>query len=204
MRTPMPPTHVQNPFRVWHNDGTMTADPKRRERRSPPPLDPAALERLALRYVERFATTQARLVAYLERKIRSRGWDGAASDPARVAERLAALGYIDDRAFGEARAAAMARRGLGKRRVAGVFRQAGIGVDDSAALAPAIEARAIGAALTFARKRRIGPFAAAPPDRPLREKHIAALIRGGHDFDLARRIVGMEPGADPALLGDDG
>src|ERR1700761_4051351 len=97
-----------------------------RERRPPPPLDISSLERLGLRYGDRFATTRARLAAYLVRKIRERGWEGDAADPAALAEKLAGLGYIDDRAFGEARASAMARRGLGKRRVAGVFHQVGI------------------------------------------------------------------------------
>jgi regulatory protein len=36
-------------------------------RRIPGPLDSAALDRLALRYVERFATTRAKLAAYLAR-----------------------------------------------------------------------------------------------------------------------------------------
>jgi len=167
-----------------------------RDRRPPPQLDAAALDRMALRYVERFATTRARLVSYLVRKIRERGWQGDAADPAALADKLVGLGYIDDRAFGEARASAMARRGLGKRRVAGVFHQVGIGSEDAEALAPAIEARALDAALTFARKRRIGPFASVAPDRPQREKQIAAMIRGGHDFTLARRIASMAPGED--------
>lgn len=173
----------------------MISDRTSRDRRTPP-LDRAALERLALRYVERFATTRARLATYLLGKIRERGWEGDPADPASLADKMAQLGYIDDRAFGEARAAAMARRGLGKRRVSGALRQVGIGEEDAAALAPAIDARAFDAALAFARKRRIGPFAALAADRPLREKHIAAMIRGGHDFTLSRRIVSMAPGED--------
>lgn len=178
----------------------MRSDPSARPRAPIPPLDAAALDRLALRYVERFATTRARLAIYLAGKIRARGWSGAPADPAAVAERLAALGYIDDRAFGEARAAAMGRRGLGRRRVAGALHQAGIGGDDAAALAPAIAARALEAALVFARKRRIGPFAAEAPDRPLRQKQLAAMIRAGHDMTLARRIAAMAPGDDPESL----
>ncbi|KQS02395.1 RecX family transcriptional regulator [Sphingomonas sp. Leaf357] len=131
---------------------------------------------------------------YLRRKIRERGWTGDAADPAALAEKFAELGYIDDRAFGEARASAMARRGLGQRRVAGALRQAGIGEEDANALAPAIEERAIDAALTYARKKRIGPFALTAADRALREKQIGAMIRAGHDFTLARRIAGMAPG----------
>ena len=166
-----------------------------------PPLDAPALERLALRYVERFATTRARLASYLVRKIRERGWDGPSADTAALAEKLAELGYIDDRAFGEARAAAMGRRGLGKRRVTGALHQAGIVEQDREAIIPAVEDRALETALAFARRRRIGPYALAQAERPEREKHIAAMIRGGHDFTLSRRIVSLAPGEelDPDL-----
>lgn len=172
-------------------------------RRPLPPLDGPTLERLALRYVERFATTRLKLATYLNGKIRQRGFDGTPPDTIGIADRFAAAGYIDDRAFGEARARAMARRGLGGCRVSGALRHAGVSDDDSAALAPAIADRATEAALTFARKRRIGPFADQPSDRPTREKHIAAMIRGGHDFGLARRIATMAPGDDITSIDDD-
>ena len=165
-------------------------------RRAAPPLDSKSLERLALRYVERFATTKARLTDYLTRKIRERGWEGDRVDPAAIAERMAGLGYVDDRSYAEAKAAAMARRGLGARRVAGMLRQAGVGGEDAEAVAPAVEDRAIEAAITFARRRRIGPFADQPADRPTREKHIAAMLRGGHSPTLSRRIATMAPGDD--------
>jgi regulatory protein len=181
----------------------MARPPVNRERRVPPPLDNSSLERLALRYVERFATTRGRLTDYLRRKLRERGWAQDAGDPPdlmALADKLAELGYIDDRAVGEARASAMARRGLGQRRVTGALRQAGIAGEDAEALAPAIEDRAIASALTFARKKRIGPFATEAADRVLREKQIGAMIRGGHDFSLARRIAAMAPGENPDLL----
>jgi len=164
-------------------------------------LDENALDALALRYVERFATTRARLAVYLARKIRERGWAGEREpDPAAVAERLAALGYIDDRSFGEARAAAMARRGLGGRRVSAALRMAGLDEADAASLAPEIAERAVSAAIGFARRRRIGPFAAEQADPLTREKHIAAMLRAGHDAALARRIVAMAPGEDVTKL----
>ncbi|WP_082730494.1 MULTISPECIES: regulatory protein RecX [Sphingomonas] len=176
------------------------------KRRPAPPLDAAALERLALRYVERFATTRGRLVDYLKRKIRERGWQGPAADPLAIAERFAALGYIDDRAFGEARAAAMARRGLGARRVGGALRAAGIDAEDAEAIAPAIAGRTIASAIAFARRKRIGPFALAEADRPQRERQLAAMIRAGHGFDIARQIVALAPGDEAALaaLDDEG
>ncbi len=115
-------------------------------------------------------------------------------DPAAVAARLAGLGYVDDRAFAEARARSMTRRGLGGRRVAGALRAAGIEADDAEAAAPIVEAGAVEAALAFARRRRIGPYGDGDPDRAVREKQLAAMIRGGHELALAKRIVAMQPG----------
>jgi regulatory protein len=191
---PLPRAHVQIPMSVWHNQGAMPRD----RRRPVPPLDRPALERLALRYVERFATTRRRLTDYLNRKIRERGWDDDPADPAAIAERMAELGYIDDRAYGEAKAGAMARRGFGARRVAGALHQAGVKGEDAEAIAPGIADRALDAAITFARRRRIGPFADEAADRPLREKQIGAMLRAGHSVTLARRIAHMAPGDDPA------
>ncbi len=170
----------------------------RRNRSSPgspiPPLDAAALDRLALRYVERFATTRGKLADYLRRKIRERGWDGPAADPVALAERMAGLGYVDDRAFAAARAGAMARRGLGARRIDGALRQAGVEEADRDELAPDIADGGVAAALAYARRRRIGPWSAGDPDRATREKQVAAMLRAGHAFDLARRIVALPAG----------
>jgi len=163
----------------------------------PKPLDAAALDRLALRYVERFQTTRGKLAAYLARKVRERGWAGPPADPAAIAERMADLGYVDDRAYAESKAAALGRRGLGARRVAGALTQAGVGEADRAEVAPAVAAQAVEAALRFARRRRIGPWATAQPDRAGTERQLAQMLRAGHPIDLSRRIVALPPGEEP-------
>lgn len=169
-----------------------------RDRTPPPPLDPAALERLALRYVEKFATSRGKLADYLRRKLRERGGEG---DAVAVAERMATRGYVDDDAYAEARARGLARRGLGARRVGQDLRQAGI---DEAGIARATEeASPLDAALAFARRRRIGPFAVVEPDPKTREKQIAALVRAGHGFALSRRIADLPSGSDITELEDD-
>lgn len=165
-------------------------------RRPISPLDRRKLDDLALRYVERFATTRGRLADYLRRKIRERGWDGPPADPDALAARMAELGYVDDRAYAEAKASALARRGLGARRVADALRHARVEPEDADALRPDIAERSVDAALAFARRKRIGPFAAQSPDRDLLAKQLAAMARAGHPYDLSRRILDLEPGAD--------
>jgi regulatory protein len=170
----------------------------RRPRKHPLPLDDEALEQRALAYAGRYATTRARLADYLHRKIRERGWAGSGEPPvAALVDRMAALGYVDDRAFAVARASALTRRGYGARRVREVLRAAGIGEDDRAEADDATLGSAWEAALRFAERRRIGPFAAAEPDRAAREKAMAAMLRAGHCAELARRLIRARPGQIP-------
>ena len=169
------------------------------QRRKPrPPLDGEALQRLALHYAGRFATTRAKLRTYLGRKIAERGWAGEGAPPIEtMVERFAELGYIDDRAFATSRAASLGRRGYGARRVSAALTMAGIEEGDAAEAKAAALAGAWDAALRFAERKRIGPFAEAESDRPAREKAFAAMLRAGHPMDIARKLVTARPGTIP-------
>lgn len=167
----------------------------------PPPLDPAALERLALRYVERYATTRAKLASYLARKLRERGaaegMEGAA-EVERLVARVAELGYVNDRLFAETRGAALVRRGFGERRRREALRAAGIEPTDAAASEEAAQdADGWPSALIFARRRRIGPYADEPADPDRQRRQLAAMLRAGHGFAIARALVEAKPGVFP-------
>lgn len=160
-----------------------------RRKRSPKPLDSARLEELALAYVARFSTTAAKLERYLRRKLRERGWEGEGEPRlAALVERYVELGYVDDEAFARSRSGSLLRRGYGERRVRQALGEAGVAEDLRERLRPD-ETEARRAAVALARRRRFGPFGGAKPDRPLREKQIAAMLRAGHPLDNARRIV---------------
>ena len=165
------------------------------------PLNESALNELGLRYVGKYATTRSKLRAYLSRKLRERGWNGV-RDPnlEALADRFADLGYVDDAAFALAKSRSLAGRGYGKRRLAEQLRHAGIGEEDSREALDAAEKAAVSAALRFAERRRIGPFAAERADGRTRERAIAAMVRAGHDSSLARKIVALEPAGDIDLL----
>lgn len=178
--------------------------PQKTKRRPPRPLDPARLEELALAYVARFATTAGKLRTYLQRKLRERGWVGdemeggdedapPPPDLEALIERFAAHGYVDDAGYARMRSADLLRRGYGARRVSQQLMQAGIAEELRADVAPE-EAERRAAALALARKRRFGPFAVRAvlqgeeAHKP-REKQLAAMVRAGHDFDHARRVL---------------
>ena len=162
-----------------------------------PPLNEAQLTELALRYVGRFATSRAKLRSYLQRKVRERGWDGPREpDLGGLADRFAASGYVDDAALALTKARSLSGRGYGKQRLTTQLHAAGIEEDHRAAACEHADEQAVAAAVRFAQRRRIGPFASMEPDRAGREKAIAAMIRAGHSFALARAIAILPPGAE--------
>jgi regulatory protein len=164
--------------------------------RAPKPLDVSALNALALAYLGKYATTRHKLRTYLARKVMERGWEGEDQAPLdAIVARCAELGYVDDGVFAEARGAALMRRGYGAQRVAAALRGAGIDSETAARAREAARESALDIALAFARRKRIGPFATEPTDPDQRRRHLAAMLRAGHPFEIARRVAFAEPGA---------
>lgn len=164
--------------------------PRLPSNRNIPALNRESLQQLALRYVERYATSRAKLSRYLQRKINERGWAGDDEPPAAdIVARMAELGYVNDRQFAEMRTASLARRGYGRNRINADLHAAGIGREDVEAVVPDDEEEARAAALAFARRKRIGPFAEGEPDAAARRRAFAAMARAGHPLDIIHEIL---------------
>ena len=163
-----------------------------------PPLTAAKLEEMALRYVGRFATSRAKLHAYLQRKLRERGWSGEGAPPlGALADKCVRLGYVDDHAFALSKARSLSGRGYGARRVNQALAVAGIDEEAGADARDLAEHEAVTSALRFAKRRAIGPYASEELDADRRERALAAMIRAGHRFPLARAIIDLKPGESP-------
>src|SRR4028119_1120401 len=149
--------------RLWHNHGVSEAEGdvgsgKRGRKRAPRPLGTESLGELAVHYVARFATSRAKLEQYLRRKLKERGWEGTGEpDVEGLVQRMVGQGFIDDRAFAEAKAGSLLRRGYGGRRVSAALSQAGIEEADREGADPAVERQAFAAAPGLAGRRGGGP-----------------------------------------------
>lgn len=166
------------------------------------PMDRASLESSAMGYVERFQTTQARLIRHLAEKIRRRGWEG--DDPPdleALAARMVELGYIDDAAFAQARARGMERKGLGARRLSQDLASYGISKEISESVVETLDPWA--AALVFARRRRLGPFGPESQDPKKRERQFAAMLRAGHEPRLSRAILTAATSEEAEALAEE-
>lgn len=183
---------------------TETRDRKteRQKKRAPRKATPKYLENAALYYLQRFATSAENLRRVLTRKVdRSAHFHGTDPDEGRaqvedIIGRFLRSGLLDDDAYARARVQSLHRRGNSARVIRGKLKQKGVGDD---IIAAALDARGedtedgedpeLTAAVTLAKRRRLGPFSTKPPDGEQREKHLAALARAGFSYDVARRVI---------------
>ena len=198
--------------RIWRM--SEPSPQRKRPKRPKKPLDAARLEELALAYVARFATSAGKLEAYLNRKLRERGFEGSdegcddgvsVPDPSAIVQKFVERGYVDDRGYASAKSSDLLQRGYGPRRVDQALMQAGINEHLRSDLS-AGEADRRSAAVRMARKRRFGPFdpVTALDDEggrgleahKRREKQLAALVRAGHEFGDARFVLGAASEAE--------
>jgi regulatory protein len=177
-------------------------NPRTNQKKPPPPLDNRRLRDLALHYSGRYATTRAKLSAYLQRKIRDRGWKDGEPQPdfTVMIQEFSDLGYVNDSAFADAKARSFVRRGYGARRFEQELHAAGIDDEDAVGARAQTSESAYASAAAFARRKRIGPYAAMAASPEVKRKQLAAFLRAGHNFDLARRFVEAGIGEEPAPI----
>lgn len=184
-------------------------DAKPKKRRFPIRTE-EALKNLALSYVARFPCTTDKLRKHLAKKMRE-ALDAGEAQPGDgrkwidgVIATLTRVKLLDDKAYAEARALTLHRRG---RATSIIVRDlARLGAPEAAilhaksALNETAEDPDFTAAARLARKKRLGPFAKTALTRELEQKQLATLARGGFSFDIARRVMRADADALEALI----
>ncbi len=177
----------------------------------PLPAAPTAtsLHEAALRHLARYATTGAGLLRVLNRRV-DRWARAVQAEPEAMAQaraaaraeiaRLTKAGLLDDAAFATMRAQSLTRAGKSRRGIAAHLAVRGVPADLAQAALPDDPEAELAAAVTLARKRRIGPFGAAAPDPVQQQRALAAFARAGFSQDMAQRALRMDKEAAEALL----
>ncbi|MDR3539042.1 MAG: RecX family transcriptional regulator [Acetobacteraceae bacterium] len=174
-----------------------------------PPPDETSLRDAALAHLARYAATEAGLRRVLQRRIER--WARAAevgADRETVAElaatasaiagavvaRLAAAGAVSDAEFAASRARSLTRAGRSRRAIAAHLAAKGVDTELARSAAPDDPDTELAAALSLARRRRIGPFRAADTaDEAVHRKELGILARAGFVQALAAQALAMDP-----------
>ena len=177
------------------------ARPKSRKKKPPKPITESYLRKVALWYMERYASSAANLKAVLMRRVRlSSAYHG--SDPAEGAEIIDAVvrryteaGILNDRLFAESRVRSLASRGTSTRMIRRKLMEKGVSSDDinAAMISVLLEENCeLASAVRYARRRRIGAFRLAEKREENRNRDMATLARQGFDLAVAEKVVDAE------------
>jgi regulatory protein len=171
------------------------------EENRPAAIDPAQIERWALAYLGRFASSAENLRRVLLRRVRRLLPDdreaaaGAAAAIDALVARCRASGLVDDAAYAAGRARARLRRGQSLKTIRAGLAAKGVGAEDAAAAIDALREEAgdpdLAAAVAFARRRRLGPYRRTPAQGgdELRRKELGAFARAGYSRGVAEAVL---------------
>lgn len=172
--------------------------PGSKNARKPPNLSPASVERAALYYLERYASSAENLRRVLMRRVARAARfgetdrDQAVAAITAVIDKLTARGLLSDQAYAEGRARSLSRRGISRARIVQTLAVKGVGRADADSALAALDEDGdsdLAAALRFARRKRLGPFRLGTDRAERRLRDLAAMGRAGYSGAVARRVV---------------
>lgn len=169
----------------------------------PRKITAASLERIAVHHLQRYSTSSANLRRVLRRRVERAAKAHAIDASAWLAlvdeliPKLERAGLLDDARFAHSRAQSLHGRGASLRAIAFKLKARGVAApqvrEALGRLEEDHEDPDLAAAFALARRRRLGPFRRAEERQARREKDLAALVRAGFPFAIARRVMQSEP-----------
>jgi regulatory protein len=169
-------------------------------------ITPTSLQNAATFYLERYPSSADKLRRILQRRVaKARLLDAPVMDQVEQAieatvAKFVAAGVVDDKSFADTKVRALHRRGTSGRLMRHKLKAAGI--DDEtldhalAGLDRELDgdaaAREWQAAISLARRRRLGPFRKAEARAEHRMRDLAAMARAGFGYALAKKVIDLE------------
>ena len=177
-------------------------------------VSPGYLERSALYYLERYASSSGNLRRRLLLKAtRSAETHGTDLDEAvlwidALIAKLIRMGVLDDAKFAAMKVVSLHRQGKPQRIIAQTLSAKGLERADIDHAIGQFESERpnseLAAAITFARKRKFGPWRMESPTPEPAKKELASLARRGFALDIARKVLTLSSAAAAeALLDQD-
>lgn len=175
-------------------------------------IEVGLLERWALAYLGRYASTAENLRRVLQRRVRRRfGEDAEAMRLAaplidQIVERYCHSGLIDDAAYAARRAESLHQRGESLAKIRARLVTKGVAGSVAADALAALRANAadpdLVAACAFARRRRLGPYRSRDVPDPTRE--LAAFARAGFSRRIAEIVLACKDAEAADALAREG
>ena len=169
-----------------------------------PTITEQELRRAANRYLDRYAPTIGQFRRVMMRRVRKAGGGeaGGALLEAEVQRRIR-NGELDDRRYAVSWVEHLHRRGLSAAAIRNKLAGKGVGREDIAAAFEEVlsgqEEPEMEAAVSYARRRRLGVFRTSGQTDERWRKDLAAMVRAGHGYGVSQRALRGDTGQE-----DDG
>jgi len=169
------------------------------------PPTPEHLAKAALHYLSRYAASEAALRRVLENRIRraamrsrefadnKAGQENLHHSIEGIIERHRKSGALNDKIYAETKINSLRRAGRSANAIRQKLGHAGVdkGVID-AVFEEGEDDAEIKAALSLARRKKLGPFRKTPKEPALYRKDLAALARAGFSLAIAKEVLGNQ------------
>lgn len=181
-------------------------------KRLPKKITEDYLHNSGLFYLQKFAASKAHFTRVMSRKITTSCRAHPDQDLAhcmalleRVVNKFERAGLLNDALYSEGAVASLRRRGASARGIAQKLAHKGLShllirekldAHDARQMDGTIEDAELAAALTLARRKKIGPFAKTQ-DEKTQQKFFAAMARAGFSYQTARKILGRAGEDEP-------
>ncbi len=156
-------------------------------------IGPDLLERWALHYLGRYASSAENLRRVLTRRVRRRAPEAVPAATALIDAlvlRYRESGLLDDAAYAAARVQSLHRRGESMRTMRARLAEKGVSAADVTEAVSGLRAVApdpdLAAACAFARRRRLGPFRRADAEHA---RELGAFARAGFSRRVAEAVL---------------
>ena len=156
-------------------------------------IGPELIERWALHYLERYASSAENLRRVLMRRVRRHSPQTAPQVAALIdalVARYRESGLLDDAAYAAGRVQSLHRRGDSLQAIRARLAAKGVATSDVAEAVSRLRSTAtdpdLGAACAFARRRRLGPYRRAAADHA---RELGAFARAGFNRRVAEAVL---------------
>lgn len=189
------------------NDKNHPAKKKKRRTTPKPPkkISPTYLHNSGLYYLERFASSSENFRAVMMRKVKKscmyhkeQSYEECEAMVAELVDKFRSSGLLDDQLYTRGVVTSLRRSGKSRRAIMMKLKSKGLDSDLINQTLSAHDEDIAGsdaraeftAALTHARKKRLGPF--MRPDRDIpHEKALASMARAGFNYDMCKKVLEM-------------
>jgi regulatory protein len=200
--------NIKNKSEKTNTDYKMDKPYGKCRKKAPKKITASYLHNSGLYYLERFAASKAHFKDVMLRKVKrscmhhkDQDYDVCEKMVDELANKFEACGLLNDKIYANALAESMRRKGLSKRVIQIKMHNKGLSPDHAIQVLEQLDMQSFGtfedaefaAALKLSRKKKIGPYSALKEQDA--QKSLGILARAGYSYDIARRIIDMDPEA---------